>query len=98
MPKVTKTLGNSKGQACESPAFVRKKEGVPILTHPLSCIFTISSYINQGRENDVRKAVIGNEVKQSSGRVYSWIASGCAFAMTGPFCIPTGRAPSSAGL
>jgi hypothetical protein len=26
--------------------------------------------------------VIGNAVKQSSGRVCTWIASGCAFAMT----------------
>jgi hypothetical protein len=71
-----------------------------VATRPF-CIPAIPSYINQGRENGVRKAVIAspydknqtkgddvrmvviaNAVKQSSGRVSSWIASGFAFAMT----------------
>ena len=35
MPKVTKTLGNNKVRACESPDFAHNKEDVSVLTHPL---------------------------------------------------------------
>ena len=35
MPKVTKILGNNKARACESLGFAhKKKEDVPVLTHP----------------------------------------------------------------
>ena len=34
MPKVTKTLGNNKVRACESPDFAHNKEDVSVLTHP----------------------------------------------------------------
>ena len=34
MPKDTKTLGNNKARACESPGFVHKKGHAYILTRP----------------------------------------------------------------
>lgn len=39
MPKVTKTLGNNKVRACESPDFAHNKEDVSVLTHPLRDFF-----------------------------------------------------------
>lgn len=41
MPKVTKTLGNNKVRACESPDFAHNKEDVSVLTHPLSALSMI---------------------------------------------------------
>ena len=34
MPKVTKTLGNNKVRACESPDFAHNKEDVSVYTPP----------------------------------------------------------------
>ena len=42
MPKVTKTLGNNKVRACESPDFAHNKEDVSVLTHPHICFYRFS--------------------------------------------------------
>ena len=45
MPKDTKTLGNSKARACESPGFVHKKGCARVLTQPhsflLQCFYDV---------------------------------------------------------